>query len=77
MKYIIGILLIFGGICLAGWLGIYIMLVGGITDAIEAYKAEMTNAVVWSIVKAVFFEAGIAVGVFVLALGAAIISEKE
>lgn len=53
MKIIIGILLILGGIALGIWLGIWVCLVGGIVQLIEAVKATPIESfgIAWGIAR--------------------------
>lgn len=68
MKTIIGLALILIGICLGLWLSIYIMLYGGIMQAISNWGMD-NSKVVWGIIRAVFFEAGFIPGWLLIALG--------
>lgn len=72
LGYIMAVVLIFvgvfGGLALAAWVGGYLMLYRGIIGAVHATTAsEMAG----SIIKAIFFEGGVATGfvgaLFVLA----------
>jgi len=75
MKYffiLVGVIMFFGGIYLAGWLGIYKMLYGGITQAVNCWGINNSD-VVWGIIKAVFFEFGIFAGIIICMMGIALI----
>lgn len=57
MKYVIGIFMMVIGIALAVYLSLYIMLYGGIMQAVNAWGVNNSD-VVWGIIRAVFFEVG-------------------
>ncbi|HUS89755.1 MAG TPA: hypothetical protein VMW91_10445 [Desulfosporosinus sp.] len=57
-KAIIGLILIVASIALGIWLCLWVMLYGGIMQAIENWGIN-NSAVVWGIIKAVFFEIGL------------------
>jgi hypothetical protein len=54
---ILGVLLIVGAIGLGVWLCLYVLLYGGIMQAINNWGVD-TPAVVWGIIRAVFFQMG-------------------
>ncbi len=56
-KIVVGFILIIGGIILGIWLCLWVMLYGGIMQAIENWGVN-NSAVVWGIIKAVFFQVG-------------------
>lgn len=61
MKFwlaILGLLLIAGAVVLGVWLSIYILLYGGIMQAVENWGVN-NSAVVWGIIKAALYELGI------------------
>ncbi len=68
MLRLIGVLLFFGGIFLALWLGFYIMLYGGVMLAIDNWGVD-TASVVWGIIMAVFFKLGLVAGGIVCFIG--------
>jgi len=70
---IFGLLLILGGIGLVFWLGIYVMLYGGIMAAVTNWGVN-NSAVVWGIIRAVFFELGMIPGFIVVLVGKASIA---
>lgn len=53
MKTVLGILIIIGGIALGIWIGIWICLVGGIIQIVEALKATPVSSwgIAWGIVR--------------------------
>ena len=57
MKVILGLLLILAGLAALGYVGIYVMLYGGIMAAVNNWGVD-NGAVVWGIIRAVFFEVG-------------------
>ncbi len=57
IKPIIGILLILAAIALGIYLCLWVMLYGGIMQAITNWGTN-NSAVVWGIIRAVFFELG-------------------
>lgn len=57
MKVIIGLILIIASIVFGVWLGLWIMLYGGIMQAIENWGID-NSAVVWGIIRAVFSQLG-------------------
>ena len=57
-KAIIGLILIVASIALGIWLCLWVMLYGGIMQAIENW-GRSNPAVVWGIIRAVFFEIGL------------------
>ncbi len=57
-KTVVGIILILAGIALGIWLCLVVMLYGGIMQAVEIWGIS-NSAVVWGIIKAVFFEIGL------------------
>lgn len=75
MKGLLGALLILGGIALAGYLGIYLMLYGGIIGAIQSWEID-TSVVVWNIIRAVFFEVGLIPGALLIGGGASLLAAE-
>jgi len=67
MRVILAVVCFGGGLALAAWLGSYLMLYRGITEAIACPNAG-------SILKACFFEAGCIPGMFLWAVGIAMIT---
>ena len=59
--------MILGGLALAFYLAIYVMLAGGIIQAIDGWGD--TSAVTWGIIKAIFFELGLIPGAILVWLG--------
>jgi len=70
---IFGLLLILGGIGLMFWLGIYVMLYGGIMAAVTNWGV-CNSAVVWGIIRTIFFEMGMIPGFIVVLVGKASIA---
>lgn len=68
MRTIFGLIFVFGGITLAIWLGFVVMLYGGIMAAVNNFSTD-NSAVVWGIIRAVFFMAGIALGAIFIKIG--------
>lgn len=68
MKTIIGLLLVIGGIVLTIWLALIFMLYGGIMQAINCWGVN-NSAVVWGIIRAIFFEVGLIPGYIMVAFG--------
>ena len=75
MRTIIGIVVALASICFGVWLSIWVMLVGGITQAIDCWGVD-TSATVWGIVRAVFFEMGFLVSYIGVFIGVLIWSDK-
>lgn len=65
MKTLMGVTLILAGVSLAGYLGIYLMLYGGIMGAITGWGVN-NSAVVWGIIRAVLFEFGLVPGILLI-----------
>jgi len=74
MRVIIGGLLFLSGLALAFWLGICVMLYGGIMQTVENWQVD-NSAVVWGIIRAVFFEFGLAAGFIMCVVGASVIDD--
>lgn len=74
MKYMGGGILVLGGIVLAVWLAVWVMLAGGIIQAVDAW-GDNTDKVVWGIVRAVLWELGTIPGILLAAIGVAIASD--
>lgn len=55
MRNVLGLLLILGGVAFVVWLGLYVMLYGGVMAAINNWGVD-NGAVVRGIIRAVFFE---------------------
>ena len=70
MKTMLGMYMVLGGLAFAAWLGGYVMLYQGIAAAIAHPNAG-------SILKAVFFEAGLLPGFAVVILGVVIIDSES
>lgn len=68
-----GLLLIIIGIVLGMWLGVVVMLYGGIMQVVTNWNVD-TSLVVWGIIRAIFFEIGLYIGWFVVLIGAAIVA---
>ena len=68
LKALIGLGLIIISILFAVWLCLRVMLYGGIMQAIENWGVN-NSVVVWGIIKAVFFEAGLIPGYVGVLLG--------
>ena len=69
-----GIILILIGIALAGWLGVYVMLYGGIMAAITSWGIS-TSMVVWGIIRAIFFEFGTIPGLLLVIIGGSMLED--
>ena len=67
-KIVIGLILVVASIVLGIWLCLWVMLYGGIMQAIENWGVD-NSAVVWGIIKAIFFEAGMIPAYFGVLLG--------
>jgi len=57
MKDVLAIFVIIFGILFGIWLCLYVMLYGGIMQAINNWGID-NSAVVWGIIRAIFFEMG-------------------
>ena len=68
MKNVIGLLLIVIAVALGFWLSIYVMLYGGIMQAVENWGVN-NSAVVWGIIRAVFFQIGVVPAYILGAIG--------
>lgn len=69
---LIGVCIIVFGWALALWLGLYVMLYGGIMSAVENWGVN-NSAVVWGIIRAVFFEVSFLIAWFLTAIGAGVL----
>jgi hypothetical protein len=67
-KVLIGLILVVASIALGVWLCLWVMLYGGIMQAIENWGVN-NSAVVWGIIKAIFFEVGMIPAYFGVLLG--------
>jgi len=65
---VLGVLLILAAIALVGYLGVYVMLYGGVTQAIVNWHAN-NSAVIWGIVMAVFFWVTLIPGAIIALVG--------
>lgn len=72
VLYTVGALLILGGWGLMGWLGIKVMLYGGIMAAINNWETN-NSATVWGIIRAFLFEFGLIPGAFMVLWGVQVI----
>ena len=68
LKLIFAVIMVLGGLALAAWLSIYVMLYGGIMAAIDNWGSD-TGATVWGIIRAVLFECGLIPGYILIAIG--------
>ena len=68
LLYLLGLVLLLGGLAFLGWLSIYVMLYGGIMAAINAWGV-CNSTVVWGIIRAIFFELGMIPGAMVMLIG--------
>ena len=67
-KVVVGLILIIASIAVGIWLCLWVMLYGGIMQAIENWGIN-NSAVVWGIIKAIFFEVGMIPAYFGILLG--------
>lgn len=74
LQGIIGMALIIGAIVLGIWLPLRVMLYGGIMQAIDNWGVN-NSAVVWGIIRAVFFELGFILAWIVGVVGVSIVKE--
>ncbi|MFA5013657.1 MAG: hypothetical protein WC520_03825 [Candidatus Paceibacterota bacterium] len=72
---ILGVLLIVVGLVLAVWLAIFVMLYGGIMQAINNWDTN-TAAAVWGVIRAFFFEFGFVPGAILVVVGTAVVSHE-
>lgn len=68
MKAFLGLALVVFGIALMIWLALYVMLYGGIRQAINCWGVN-NSAVVWGIIRAVLCEIGVIPGYLVVLFG--------
>ena len=73
MKTVIGLVLIVGGIALGVWLGLYVMLYGGIMAAINNWGVD-NSAVVWGVIRAWFSGLGAIPAYFGVLMGGLMLS---
>jgi len=73
LWYVFGLLFLFGGVVLMGWLSVYVMLYGGIMAAISNWGVE-NSLVVWGIIRAFLFELGLIPGALVVLIGNAMLA---
>lgn len=57
LKTIFGIILVIASIVFGIWLCLFVMLYGGIMQAVECWGVD-NSAVVWGIIRAIFTSAG-------------------
>lgn len=74
MRLFCAILSFMVGLALVLWLGIWVMLYGGIMQAINNWGVD-NGAVVWGIIRAVFFEAAALAGLPFWILAGALLSD--
>lgn len=68
MKPVISILIMVAGLALMVYLALYIMLYGGIMQAVNSWGVDK-SAVVWGIIMAVFSELGVIPGAILFGIG--------
>lgn len=73
MKTVFGILLMVGGIAFGVWLCIWVMLYGGIMQAVENWGVS-NSAVVWGIIRAVLCRFGLIPGWLIAWTGAEVVA---
>ena len=75
MKATIGVLMFLAGLALAAYLGLWVMFVGGIVQIVEAVKAAPVDSwgIAYGIVRIVFASVGAFPGIFLSALGLAVV----
>lgn len=69
MKTLFGIVIIIIGIVVAIWLSLYVMLYGGIMQAVSCWGSD-DSAVVWGIIRAVLSGVGVVPGYLLIFIGA-------
>ena len=67
-KTILGLTLVVASIALSIWLCLWVMLYGGIMQAVENFGTD-NSATVWGIIKAVFFSIGMIPAYFGVLIG--------
>ena len=67
-KAILGLILVVASIALGIWLCLWVMLYGGIMQAVENFGTD-NSATVWGIIKAVFSSLGMIPGYFGVLFG--------
>lgn len=70
MKVLLGTVEILLGIFIAAYLAIYVMLYGGILQAVTNWGIN-DSLVVWGLIKALFFEIGLIPGYLLIFIGTA------
>jgi hypothetical protein len=75
MRFLVGALMIIVGIALMVWLGIYVMLYGGIMEYVNNWGVD-NSAVVWGLIRAVLFKVGFVPGAFIAFLGKALVAHS-
>ena len=73
-KVVIGIILIVASIAFGIWLCLWVMLYGGIMQAVENFQIN-NSAVVWGIIRAIFSGLGAIPSYFGIAIGMILIND--
>lgn len=78
MKTLIGLLLVLGGVALGLYVGLWLMLVGGIVEIVRSIQADHLDGLrlALGIVRVIFANAvGVICGVVLIAPGAALMKD--
>ena len=73
-KGIVGLILIVGSIGLSIWLCLWIMLYGGLMQAVENFGVN-NSATVWGIIRVIFTGTGMILAYLGVSVGAALLSK--
>ena len=76
LRITLGVLLVLIGVFLAIYLSVWVMLVGGIAQAVDSWGVD-NHATVWGIVRAVLCEIGLVPGILLMAIGRALVLWDE
>lgn len=79
MSRLIGILLILAGLVLAGFIGIWVMLVGGIIQVLDAVQVDPIDSgtIAWGVVRILFASTAAAIAGYLLAIPGMALLFKE
>ena len=75
LMKLLGVLLILGGFALGIYLGVYVMLYGGICQIIDSLNPLVTKDLAFGVIRTIFFEIGFVPTYVFVTLGMMFIAE--